>query len=140
MAPRVRVFLFAATALLVQALSACESEFEEPSAARKAFDELQQKYDELVEEKLEDPVQWAADDIENLGDWDYRVENLSFSSAEDLAAQLNEFGNDRWEVIWLERTPEGFLAVLKKPSVSYLSKIPLSGLGKIVIGGSDGDE
>lgn len=140
MVPRVRVFLIAAAALLVHSLSACQSETEKPSAARKAFEELQQKYDELVEDKLEDPVQWAADDIENLGDWDYRVENLSYSSAEDLAGQLNEFGNDRWEVIWLERTPDGFLAVLKKPSVSYLSKIPLSGLGKIVIGGSDGQE
>ncbi|MGI9235683.1 MAG: hypothetical protein ACR2RD_18790 [Woeseiaceae bacterium] len=140
MAPRVRVFLIAAAASFVHILSACQPESEQPSAARKAFDELQQKYDELVEDKLEDPVQWATDDIENLGDWDYRVENLSYSSAEELAAQLNEFGNDRWEVIWLERTPDGFLAVLKKPSVSYLSKIPLSGLGKIVIGGSDGEE
>lgn len=139
MVPRTRLFLVVA-ALVVHVLAACQSESEEPSAARKAFDELQKKYDQLVEEKLEDPVQWAADDIENLGDWDYRVENLSFSSAEDLAEQLNEFGNDRWEVIWLERTPDGFLAVLKKPSVSYLSKIPLSGLGKIVIGGSDGQE
>ena len=47
------------------------------------------------------------------------------------------FGNDRWEVIWLERTPDGFLAVLKKPSISYLSKVPLSEIGKYVIGISD---
>ncbi len=135
-----RLVAIVALVTLAHALAACQSDPQEPSSARKALDELQAKYDELVKEKLEDPVQWAADDIENLGDWEYRVENLSYSSTEDLAAQLNEFGNEKWEVIWLERTPEGFLAVLKKPSVSYLSKIPLSQLGTIVIGGSGGTE
>ena len=68
------------------------------------------------------------------------MEKLSYSSPEDFAAQLNVFGNERWEVIWLERTPDGFLAVLKKPSISYLSKVPLSEIGKYVIGISDGQE
>ena len=140
MVTKARIPVIAGAALLLQALSACQTESEEPSAAQKALDELGRKYDELVEDKIEDPVQWATDDIENLGDWDYRVENLSFASEQDLADQLNELGNERWEVIWLERTPDGFLVVLKKPSVSYLSKIPLSGLGKIIIGGSDGKE
>lgn len=120
--------------------SACQSELEEPSSVREAIDELQRKYDEVVADKMDDPVQWAADDIENLGDWEYRVENLSYSSTENLAEQLNDFGNDRWEVIWLERTPKGFLVVLKKPSVSLLSKVPLSGLGKIIVGGSDSEQ
>lgn len=135
-----RCALIAGTAFLLHALAGCQSESDEPSVARKAFDELQQKYDELVEDKLDDPVEWAAADIENFGDWDYRVENLAYSSPEELAAQLNELGNDRWEVIWLERKPGGFLAVLKKPSVSYLSKIPLSQIGSIVIGGQDSAE
>ena len=93
----------------------------------------------VIAGRIDDPVSWAADDIENLGDWEYRVENLAFTSAEDLAEQLNTFGNDRWEVIWLEKTPSGFLAILKKPSISYLSKIPLSQLGRLVIGGDGGD-
>jgi len=122
---------------LAHMLSACQSGSEEPSAVRKTLDDLQQKYDELVAEKVGDPVQWAADDFENLGDWEYRVEILSFSAPEDLADQLNEFGNDKWELVWLDRAPGGFLAVLKKPSISYIGKIPLSALGKIVIGGED---
>ena len=126
--------------MLSHVLSACQTESQEPSAAQRALDELERKYDELVEDKMDAPVEWAADDLENIGDWEYRVESLSYSSTEDLAFQLNEFGNDKWEVIWFEKTPEGFLVVLKKPSISYLSKIPLSQLGKIVIGGSDGQE
>ena len=121
-------------------LSSCQNESGEPSAADNALSDLQRKYDELVEDRVGDPVQWAADDFENIGDWDYRVENLPFTSAEDLALRLNEFGDEKWEAIWLERTPEGFLVVLKKPSVSYLSKIPLSQLGKLVIGGAEGQE
>lgn len=121
-------------------LSACQSESQEPSMAQGALDELQQKYDELVKDKIDVPVDWASEDLENIGDWEYRVVDLSYSSPDELEAQLNTFGNERWEVIWLERTPGGYLAVLKKPSISYLSKIPLSELGRIFTGGSTGVE
>lgn len=104
------------------------------------MDELQKKYNELVDDNIDVPIDWATEDIENIGDWEYRVENLAFSTPEELTSKLNELGNDRWEVIWLQRTPEGYFAVMKKPSISYLSKIPLSQLGKIMIGGSDGSE
>lgn len=121
-------------------LAACETESQEPSAASKALDDLQAKYDELVKDKVDVPVDWAAEDLENIGDWEYRVENIAYTSPEDFAAQLNMFGNERWEVIWLERTPDGFLAVLKKPSISYLSKVPLSEIGKYVIGISNDEQ
>lgn len=126
--------------LLGHILTGCQSESDESSAAQKALDEIQNKYDELVKDKVDIPVDWATEDLENIGDWEYRVVRLSYTSPEDLEAQLNEYGNQRWEVTWLEDTPEGFLVVLKKPSISYLSKIPLSQLGRIVIGGSDGQE
>jgi len=121
-------------------LVACETESQEPSAASKALDDLQAKYDELVKDKVDVPVDWAAEDLENIGDWEYRVENIAYTSPEEFAAQLNVFGNERWEVIWLERTPDGFLAVLKKPSISYLSKVPLSEIGKYVIGISNDEQ
>ena len=134
------VVLFASVVFLSYLLSGCENESQESSAAQRALDELQRKYDDLIKDKVDVPVEWAADDIENIGDWEYRVVELSFTSPEDLESQLNEFGNERWEVIWLEDSPAGFLAVLKKPSISYLSKIPISQLGRIVIGGPEGQE
>tara|TARA_R110000782_G_scaffold207003_1_gene295523 strand:- start:95 stop:517 length:423 start_codon:yes stop_codon:yes gene_type:complete len=132
----------ALTAVLLAALlfSACERDSTEPSAAQRALDELQSKYDELLKDKVDVPVDWATEDLENIGDWEYKVVNLAFRSPEDLQAQLNEFGNERWEVIWLEESPGGFLAVLKKPSISYLSKIPISQLGRIVIGDPDAQQ
>ena len=102
------------------------------------MDELENKYDELLKDKVDVPVDWAAGDLENIGDWEYRVVSISFTSPADLESQLNELGNERWDVIWLEKSPQGFLAVLKKPSISYLSKLPLSELTRILTGGSDG--
>jgi hypothetical protein len=128
--------LLALLAMLIccGALSSCQNESDEPSAAQRALDELQSKYDDLIKDKVDVPVDWAAEDLENIGDWEYRVVTLAYRSPEELEAQLNEFGNERWEVIWLEESPGGFLAVLKKPSISYLSKIPISQLGRFVIG------
>jgi len=120
-------------------VAGCESESQERSAAQRALDELQVQYDELLKDKVEVPVDWAADDLENIGDWEYRVINLAFDSPVELESRLNELGDERWEVIWLEASPDGFLAVMKKPSVSWLSRIPLSELGRIVTGGSVGE-
>lgn len=116
----------------------CQNESTQSSAAERALDELQRKYEELLKDKVDVPVEWAAEDIENIGDWEYRVVDLGYTSSEDLQSQLNDFGNERWEVVWLEKSPGGFLVVLKKPSISYLSKIPISELGRIVTGGSEG--
>ena len=140
MGSKKRIVLLASAVCLGHLLSACETDSQESSAAQRALDELQSKYDALVKDKVDAPVEWAKDDIENIGDWEYRVVNLSYASAEELESQLNEYGNDRWEVIWLEESPTGFLAVLKKPSISYLSKIPISQLGRIVISGPEGQE
>ena len=137
---KMRFPLFFGVIFLSHVLSGCQDESEDSSVAQRTIDELQNKYDELVKDKVDIPVEWAADDLENIGDWEYRVISLSYSSPNDLESQLNEFGNERWEVIWLENTSDGFLAVLKKPSISYLSKIPLSQIGGIVIGGSNGGE
>ncbi len=121
-------------------LSACSESPQEPNAAQRAIDELQQKYDDLLKDKVDMPVDWASEDLENIGDWEYRVENIAFSTADEFANQLNEYGNDRWEVIWLEKTPNGYLAFMKKPSISYLSKIPLSQLGRILMNGTEGSQ
>ncbi|NNC57499.1 MAG: hypothetical protein HKO12_08055 [Woeseiaceae bacterium] len=133
--------LLTVTILVVAfALSACQNDPQEQSAADRAISELQRKYDEVIEKPGSDAVEWATEDIENYGDWEYRVESLDVDSPEEFAATLNEFGNEKWEVIWLERTEDGYLVVLKKPSISYLSKIPLSQIGRIVIGGPENPE
>lgn len=126
--------------LLCIVAASCGGDPAEPSATEKALEELQAKYEELTGDKLDDPVEWASDDLENIGDWEYRVVDLPEASAVDLEAKLNELGDERWEVVWIEETSSGKRAILKRPSVSLLSKIPLSQLGRLIIGGPDSDQ
>ena len=110
----------------------------EPNAAERAIDELQRKYDELAGDQLDAPVQWAAEDIENIGDWDYKVIEIGDDlSAEELEQTLNALGDDRWEAFWVQPSADGYTVLLKKPSISYLSKIPLSQIGRFIIPGGE---
>ena len=108
---RTRLYAYAAAVLLSHALSGCQKESQEPSAAQRAVDEVQAKYEELLKDKVDVPLDWATDDLENIGDWEYRVVRISYDSTDDLEAQLNELGNERWEsdlagqVAW--RVPRG---------------------------------
>ncbi len=146
-------------ALLALALSACgggapgdtaaiadePATDETPSTADRALDELerryddlQQRFDDLTGDELDAPVEWAADDLENIGDWEYRVVEVDRLSAEELEAALNELGNERWEVIWIDDTLSGRTIILKRPSISLLSKLPLSALGRLLLRDSGG--
>lgn len=121
-------------------LAGCGERSPAPSAAEKALNDLQSKYDELAGERLDSPLQWASDDLENIGDWEYKVVDLSAIPTDKLEAELNVFGNDRWEVIWIDAARGGRVVILKRPSVSLLSKIPLSQLGRMLIGGSESEQ
>lgn len=118
---------------------------EGPSAADRALDELQRRYEilqqqfeELTSDQLDAPVEWAQEDLENIGDWEYRVIEVDRLSAEELEATLNELGNERWEVIWVDDTLSGRTIILKRPAVSILSKLPLSTLGRLLMRDSGG--
>ena len=140
--PSIDSVVYTSIAVLV-CLAGCggeSTESVEPSATDRALSELQAKYDEIAGDRFDDPVNWAAEDIENIGDWQYQVVDISFASPEQLEGELNALGDDRWEVFWMERSDSGFLVVLKKPAVSYLSKIPFSQIGGFVIGGGESTE
>lgn len=126
--------------LLAFGLASCGGESDEPSTAEKALAELQAKYDELSQKELDDPVKWAAKDLENIGDWEYKVEVLPLDSPQEFEAALNKLGDDRWEVIWMEKNTVGYTVFMKKPAISYLNKIPLSSLGRFVIDDSGPQE
>lgn len=112
----------------------------EPSMTQQALSDLQAKYDELAGDRLEDPVQWAADDLENIGDWEYKVIELGSLPIDEWEAEFNSHGDERWQMVWIDTTASGRVAVFKRPSVSLLSKIPLSQLGRMMIGDSSTEE
>ena len=105
---------------------------DEPSVAERAIEELQARYDELAEGRTGDAVGWAQEDVENIGDWEYRIVELTRA---DLEAELNVLGNERWEAYWIEASVNGVRVYLKRPSISYLSRVPLSVLVRMLAGG-----
>jgi hypothetical protein len=116
-------------------LTGCEQEPGQPSMADQALAELQAKYEELKEQQQTDPVEWAKGDLENMGDWEYRVLELPPGSAADTQDQLNALGNERWEAFWVRESAAGMQVYLKRPAVSYISRVPFSQLGRFIDGG-----
>lgn len=111
---------------------------EEQSATSRALGELAAAYQGLsglLDQGSDEAVERVQEDIENLGDWEYRIIVLDDESAEVLETELNLLGNERWEVYWVEPTRDGIRFYLKRPSISYLSRVPLSTLMRLFIGG-----
>jgi hypothetical protein len=111
---------------------------DDESATARTLETLSNSYDELaklVDRNSGDAVQWAQDDIENLGDWEYRVLELADRKPSTIEAALNEAGDERWEVFWVEMEPGITRFYLKRPAVSYLSRVPLSVLLRTLSGG-----
>lgn len=120
------------------AAGAAESDAEAMSATARALAELSGAYDELASllgRNSGEAVDWAQSDFENLGDWEYRVVELGRLDSADLEAELNALGNERWEVFWIETTSTGVRAYLKRSAISYLSRLPLSTLLRLLSAG-----
>ena len=101
----------------------------------QALDELQKFVEEVRQRTPEDPVEWAKEDLERYGDWEYRVVTLAELEPDALEDELNELGQERWEVFWVERTDQGLSLFLKRPTVSYLRGVPFSEIGRAIPGG-----
>lgn len=115
-------------------------EVDEQSATERALAELAAAYEGvsgLLGQGSDEAVDRVQEDIENLGDWEYRVAELSSASSEVLETELNTLGNERWEAYWVEPSVDGVRVYLKRPSISYLSRVPLSALVRMLAGGGE---
>lgn len=120
---------------LLSAFVACEREPGEPSRAEQALEELQRLVEETREGSAEDAMEWAREDLERYGDWEYRVVILAELETNELEEELNALGEERWEVFWVEHTDQGLNLLLKRPAVSYLRAVPFSEIGRVIPGG-----
>jgi hypothetical protein len=122
------------------AVSAQEATGEEGAAADGpaadgALDDLVAAYEALagmLGQGSEEAVDRVQGDIENLGDWEYRIVELANESSDVMADELNALGDERWEVFWIEPAPAGLRVYLKRPSVSYLGRVPLTTLLRLL--------
>lgn len=90
----------------------------------------------LIGDNPGEAVGWAQDDIENLGDWEYRIVEIDEREDAAIEAALNALGNERWEVYWVTDGNGSAKFYLKRPSLSYLSRVPLSTLFRLLPGGA----
>ena len=109
------------------------------SATERALAQLSAAYGELAERFGDEPgnaISWAEADIESLGDWEYRVVVLPDGGPPAaLEEALNLLGQERWEAYWMESSRDGLRVFLKRPSISFLSRVPLSTLVRMLTGG-----
>ena len=83
----------------------------------------------------ESVTEWLKSDYESMGDWEYRVIQVTSKDSSVLEAELNLAGTERWEVFWVREGSGNFTFFLKRPQRSYLRSIPLSDLLKLIPGG-----
>jgi hypothetical protein len=92
------------------------------------------------ETAAEDVYEWAREDLEAIGDWEYKVQYFANPNHIALEKQLNELGTERWEVIWIDRQGPNLIVTMKRPSRTWLNKLPLGQLIKVAAPGGDGGE
>ena len=113
---------------------------EENSQEPSYWDKIKKKFEDLESENKElreIAKEWIKEDIEKIGDWEYKVVNLEYESIDELENKLNELGNERWECFWVEKKEEVVVFILKRPKTSYLQKIPKGDLLKMLNKGQE---
>jgi hypothetical protein len=79
-----------------------------------------------------DVYDWLKEDLNQIGDWEYRVVEIPSSERTLAETELNDLGKERWECFWVEARGSRTRFYLKRPSRSYLRNLPLSDLMKVV--------
>jgi len=114
----------------------CERDPRAPSQVERALTEVKRLYEKGRDGAPDDPVEWAKEDFQRWGDWEYRIVVMADGDLASVETQLNELGKERWEVFWIERTDSGLRVFMKRSAISYLRSVPVPGLGKALSGGS----
>ena len=118
-----------------------------PKAEDKSYSEkLKEAYDKGLKgakEKYAETVgdgkkltgkskEWLLKDIENIGDWEYKVESYGPEQAKEVEEKLNALGKERWQCFWVESNKKQKTFYFKRTKLSYLSKIPTGAILRIM--------
>lgn len=129
--------------LLLTVLPAgCASDPDVPASPDDRVAALKQRVQELYRQAREsgqqvpkDALEWTQQDLRRIGDWEYKIVDLPLEGPQSRQARLNELGAERWEAFWMEPAGEGIRVYLKRRSRSWLEKVPLSELRRLVPSG-----
>jgi len=115
-----------------------DSELPSAESLEQALGELSELYERARgagETAPGELARWTAEDLKRIGDWEYRVEALPAGAPEQLADTLNGWGEERWEVFWIERGADGYTVFLKRSARSYLKHVPIGDLLRLLPSG-----
>ena len=128
--------------LLTALLAGCGSDPDLPASPDDRVAALKERVRELYQQAREsgqkvpkDALEWARQDLHRIGDWEYKIVELPREDAQSRQARLNELGSERWEAFWMEPAGDGIRVYLKRRSRSWLEKLPLSELRRLVPSG-----
>ena len=142
-----KIILSISTALFFLASSFLIMAEDNPKAEEKSYSEklkevyekglkgAKEKYAETVVDGKEltgKSKEWVLKDIENIGDWEYKVESYDPDKTKDLEKKLNELGKERWECFWVESSKKEKVFYFKRTKMSYMSKIPTGAILRIM--------
>ena len=131
-------------AVLVLTLAGSPARAEEPQTEETGIWSqvvaLYEQAKEAGETAADDVYEWAREDLEAIGDWEYKVQYFANVNHIALEKKLNELGTERWEVIWIDRQGPNLIVTMKRPARTWLNKLPLGQLIKVAAPGSDGGE
>ena len=142
-----KIILPISTTLFFLASSFLTMAEDEPKAEDKSYSEkLKEVYEKGLKgakEKYAETVgdgkkltgkskEWLLKDIENIGDWEYKVESYGPEQAKEIEKKLNVLGKERWQCFWVESNKKQKTFYFKRTKLSYLSKIPTGAILRIM--------
>tara|TARA_Y100001934_G_scaffold262415_1_gene336848 strand:- start:590 stop:979 length:390 start_codon:yes stop_codon:yes gene_type:complete len=99
------------------------------------LDRLKELYDEKVEggkALSARSKEWIKGDIENMGDWEYKIVPFGEVAAAELEKKLNQLGSERWQCFWVEANGKSKTFYFKRTKLSYINKIPAADLLRLL--------
>jgi len=81
------------------------------------------RFQEFYQRSSDVGKEWTKEELERIGDWQYRVVTIQDADDEKLEVELNALGEERWEVIWLERIDEKWRLFAKRPKTSTIKSV-----------------
>ena len=76
--------------------------------------------------------EWVKGDVENIGDWEYKIVAFADKAHPELEKELNQLGKSRWQCFWVESTEKNKVFYFKRSKISYIQKMPAGELLEII--------
>jgi hypothetical protein len=82
---------------------------EKVESGKKLYDENIEGRKKLYEQNFgdgkeltEQTKEWVKEDIENMGDWEYKIVAFGGKATTGMGKALDQLGNERWQCFWVE--------------------------------------